>query len=235
MNATKTSTLIDSDFQYLSKEFESRSVEDILVWAISQFAPRIAMTSSFGTEGIVLIDHLAKIGLKLPVIYLDTGYHFAATTELKDQLQERYDLEIIVQQAELSVAEQARVHGGNLYERDSNACCRMRKVEPLKQALSQLDAWVVALRRDQSPSRANIQIVEWNAKHELVKLHPLAAWTRKDIWAYTLNHKLPYNRLYDEDYSSIGCWPCTNKVSVGEHERSGRWTGQGKLECGIHL
>lgn len=235
MNATKTSTLIESDFQYLSQEFESRSVEDILVWATSKFAPRIAMTSSFGTEGIVLIDHLAKIGLKLPVIYLDTGYHFAATIELKEQVQERYDLEIIVQQAELSIAEQARLYGEDLYKRDSNACCRMRKVEPLQQALSQLDAWVVALRRDQSPSRVNIQIVEWNAKHELVKLNPLATWTRKDIWDYTLKHKLPYNRLYDEGYSSIGCWPCTNKVSAGDHERSGRWAGQGKLECGIHL
>ena len=235
MNATKTATLIDSDLQYLAAQFESRSVEDILAWAIPQFAPRIAMTSSFGTEGIVLIDHLAKLGLKLPVIYLDTGFHFAATEELKDQLQERYDLEIIVQQAALSVAEQTQLHGEKLYQRDPDACCRLRKVEPLRQALSNLDAWVVALRRDQSPSRANIQIVEWNAKHELVKINPLATWTRNDIWNYTLKHKLPYNRLYDEGYTSVGCWPCTKKVSAGDHERSGRWAGQGKVECGIHL
>jgi len=235
MNATKTASLIDSDLQYLATHFETRSVEEILTWAVPQFAPRIAMTSSFGTEGIVLIDHLAKLGIKLPVIYLDTGYHFAATEELKDQLQERYDLEIVIQQAELSVAEQAQLHGEKLYERNSDACCRIRKVEPLKQALGTLDAWLAALRRDQSPSRANIQIVEWNAKHELVKINPLATWTRKDVWNYTFKHKLPYNRLYDEGYTSIGCWPCTKKVGNGEHERSGRWAGQGKVECGIHL
>ncbi|MBL8206951.1 MAG: phosphoadenylyl-sulfate reductase [Blastocatellia bacterium] len=235
MNATKTASLIDSDLQYLATHFETRSVEEILTWAVPQFAPRIAMTSSFGTEGIVLIDHLAKLGIKLPVIYLDTGYHFAATEELKDQLQERYDLEIVIQQAELSVAEQAQLHGEKLYERNSDACCRIRKVEPLKQALGTLDAWLAALRRDQSPSRANIQIVEWNAKHELVKINPLATWTRKDVWNYTFKHKLPYNRLYDEGYTSIGCWPCTKKVGDGEHERSGRWAGQGKVECGIHL
>lgn len=235
MNATKTASLIDSDLQYLATHFETRSVEEILTWAVPQFAPRIAMTSSFGTEGIVLIDHLAKLGIKLPVIYLDTGYHFAATEELKDQLQERYDLDIVIQQAELSVAEQAQLHGEKLYERNSDACCRIRKVEPLKQALGTLDAWLAALRRDQSPSRANIQIVEWNAKHELVKINPLATWTRKDVWNYTFKHKLPYNRLYDEGYTSIGCWPCTKKVSDGEHERSGRWAGQGKVECGIHL
>lgn len=235
MNATKAATLVDSDLPYLATHFENRSVEEILAWAVPQFAPRIAMTSSFGTEGIVLIDHLSKLGLKVPVIYLDTGYHFAETDELKERLQERYDLEIVIQQADLSVAEQSQLHGEKLYERDPDACCRIRKVEPLKQALGTLDAWLAALRRDQSPSRANIQVVEWNAKHELVKINPLATWTRKDVWNYTFKHKLPYNRLYDEGYASIGCWPCTKKVSDGAHERSGRWAGQGKLECGIHL
>ena len=181
MNATKTTTLIESDLQYLATQFETKSIAEILAWAVPQFAPRIAMTSSFGAEGVVLIDHLAKLGIKLPVIYLDTGYHFAATKELKEKLAARYDLEIVVQQADLSVAEQAQQFGDKLYERDSDACCRLRKVEPLKQALSNLDAWVVALRRDQSPTRANIQIVEWNEKHQLVKINPLATWTRKDI------------------------------------------------------
>jgi phosphoadenosine phosphosulfate reductase len=235
MNATKTATLIESDLEYLATQFEGKSIEDLLTWAVPQFAPRIAMTSSFGAEGVVLMDHLAKLGIKLPVIYLDTGYHFAATNELKERLEDFFGLEIIVQQAELSVAAQAAQFGEKLYERDSDACCRIRKVEPLKQALSHLDAWVAALRRDQSPSRANIQVVEWNAKHNLVKLNPLATWTRKDVWNYTIKHKLPYHRLYDEGYSSIGCWPCTKRVEAGAHERSGRWAGQGKVECGIHL
>jgi phosphoadenosine phosphosulfate reductase len=235
MNATRTATLIEADWQYLATQFESRSVEEILTWAVPQFAPRIAMTSSFGADGIVLIDHLAKLGIKLPIIYLDTGFHFAATEELKQRVQDHFQVEIIVQQAELSVAEQAQVYGEKLYEREPDACCRLRKVEPLKQALSNLDAWVAALRRDQSPTRAHIQVVEWNAKHELVKINPLATWTRKDVWNYTLKHKLPYNRLYDEGFTSIGCWPCTKKSQVGAHERSGRWVGTGKVECGIHL
>lgn len=235
MNATKTATLVETDVVYLAAQFEDKSIADILTWAVPQFAPRIAMTSSFGAEGVVLMDHLVKLGLKLPVIYLDTGYHFAETNELKDRLQDHFGLEILVQQAALTVTEQAVQFGDKLYERDSDACCRLRKVEPLQQALSHLDAWVAALRRDQSPSRANIQVVEWNAKHNLVKLNPLATWTRKDVWNYTLQHKLPYHRLYDEGYASIGCWPCTKRVETGAHERSGRWAGQGKVECGIHL
>lgn len=235
MNATKTQTLIESDLQYWATHLETKSIEEIMTWAVPQFAPRIAMTSSFGAEGVVLIDHLAKIGIKLPIIYLDTGFHFAETHELKARLEERYDLEIIVQQAELSVEAQAQLHGEKLYERNPDSCCSIRKVEPLKQALSKLDAWVAALRRDQSSTRANIQVVEWNAKHQLVKINPLATWTRKDVWNYTIKNKLPYHRLYDEGYTSIGCQPCTKRVKAGEHERSGRWAGQGKVECGIHL
>lgn len=235
MNAARTTTLVEADLQYLSTQFEGRPAEEIVAWAIAQYSPRIAMTSSFGTEGIVLIDLLAKQSIKLRVIFLDTGFHFTETEKLKDAIQQRYDLEIIEQRAEISVEEQARQYGDKLYERDSDACCRIRKVEPLKQALSNLDAWVAALRRDQSPSRANIQHIEWNAKHNLVKINPLATWTRKDVWNYIFKHKLPYNLLHDEGYTSIGCWPCTKKVSDGDHERSGRWAGQGKVECGIHL
>jgi phosphoadenosine phosphosulfate reductase len=235
MNATKTSTLIEADLQYLATQFEGRPAEEIVAWALPQFTPRLAMTSSFGAEGIVLIDLLARQGIKLPVIYLDTGFHFAATEALKEEMRQRYDLELIEQRATLSVEAQAAQYGDKLYERDPDTCCRLRKVEPLKEALGQLDAWVAALRRDQSPSRANIQVIEWNAKHNLVKLNPLATWTRKDVWNYIFKHKLPYNLLHDEGYTSIGCQPCTKKVSAGDHERSGRWAGQGKVECGIHL
>lgn len=235
MNSTQTSTLIDWDLQYLTTQFENSSVGEILEWAVQRYSPRLAMTSSFGTEGIVLIDHFARLGIKVPVIFLDTGYHFAATNELKEKVQDRYDVEIIVQAAALNLEEQAQLHGENLYERDPDSCCRIRKVDPLKTALNGLAAWVVALRRDQSPTRANIQIVEWNSKHQLVKINPLATWTRKDIWNYTLKNKLPYNLLYDEGYTSIGCWPCTKKPNAGEHERSGRWAGKEKIECGIHL
>jgi phosphoadenosine phosphosulfate reductase len=218
-----------------AERFESRPTEEVLAWAVERFAPRIVMTSSFGAEGVVVIDLLSRLGLSVPVVYLDTGYHFEQTEELKEELEARYDLNVVTVGAAMSVEEQDQAHGPNLYERDADACCRMRKVEPLRRALAGQDAWIAALRRDQSPTRALIRVVEWNGKHGLVKFNPLARWTRADVWNYTVRHALPYNRLYDEGYASIGCWPCTRPVVRGEHERSGRWDGRQKLECGIHL
>jgi phosphoadenosine phosphosulfate reductase len=218
-----------------AERFESAPIEEVLEWAVERFAPEIVMTSSFGAEGVVLIDHLARLGLRVPVVYLDTGFHFPATEELKEALRGRYGLEVVTAQAGMSVAEQDRAHGPQLYARDADACCRIRKVEPLKQALAGRRAWLAALRRTQSATRALIRVVEWNAKHGLVKINPLATWTRADVWNYTVRHGLPYNRLYDEGYASIGCWPCTRPVAGGAHERSGRWDGEKKQECGIHL
>jgi phosphoadenosine phosphosulfate reductase len=192
------------------------------------------MTSSFGAEGVVLIDKLSRIAQRTPVIYLDTGFQFKETDELKAQLRERYDLNIIEARAKLSVAEQSIVYGERLFARDPDQCCRLRKVEPLREALRGQNAWIAALRRDQSPTRAGIGIIEWNAQHQLIKIHPLARWSRKEVWKYIVENDLPYNRLYDEGYASIGCEPCTRPVAITAHERSGRWQGTGKLECGIH-
>lgn len=219
----------------LAGRFEGRPAEEVLEWAAGHFAPRLAMTSSFGAEGVVLIDLLARVAPRTPVIYLDTGFHFRETEELKEQLRERYDLNLVEQRAALSVAEQDALYGERLYARDPDACCRLRKVEPLREALAGYDAWIAALRRDQSPTRAGIGVVEWSPRHGLLKLNPLAAWTRGQVWDYITRHHLPYNPLYDEGYASIGCAPCTRRVAAGSHERSGRWEGQGKLECGIHL
>jgi phosphoadenosine phosphosulfate reductase len=228
-----------AELEQLARRFETRPLEELLEWALARFTPRLAMTSSFGAEGIVLIDKLARVAptrlQKLPIIYLDTGFHFAETERLKEQVRARYNLNLIEQRAELSVAEQARLYGERLYERDSDLCCRLRKVEPLAAALRGYDAWFAALRRDQSPTRAQIRLIEWNARHAMIKLNPLAAWTRKQVWEYIARHKLPYNRLHDEGYASIGCAPCTRPVQSGEHERNGRWSGQSKQECGIHL
>src|SRR5262245_35554376 len=193
------------------------------------------MTSNFGAEGVVVIDKLARMARLTPIIYLETGYQFAETDRLKEQLRARYGLEIIEQRAELSVAEQDRIYGEKLYQHNPDLCCRMRKVEPLEHALKGYRAWIAALRRDQSPTRANIGIVEWNARHGLIKINPLATWTRRDVWDYIVAHELPYNPLYDDGYTSIGCVPCTRRVVAGAHERSGRWDGEKKMECGIHL
>jgi phosphoadenosine phosphosulfate reductase len=227
--------LSEIEIEQLAQRFESSSVEDILEWAVERFAPRLVMTSNFGAEGVVVIDKLARIAPQTPVIYLDTGFQFDETDRLKERIRERFRINIVERRAELSVVEQNRFYGERLYERDPDLCCRIRKVEPLKKALAGYDGWIAALRRDQSPTRANIRVVEWNARQGLVKIHPLAAWTRRDVWDYIIRHKLPYHPFYDDGYASIGCEPCTRRVAAGAHERSGRWEGKGKLECGIHL
>jgi phosphoadenosine phosphosulfate reductase len=223
------------EIKQLSRRFETAGIEEILEWAAERFSPRLAMTSNFGAEGVVLIDHLARVAPQTPIIYLETGFQFAETDQLKERLRARYELNIVERRAELTVEEQNRIHGERLYERDPDLCCRIRKVEPLSSSLEGYDAWIAALRRDQSPTRANIGVVEWNARHGLVKFNPLATWTRRRVWDYIVAHELPYNPLYDEGYTSIGCVPCTRRVVAGAHERSGRWDGEKKLECGIHL
>ncbi len=223
------------EIKELSRRFETAGVEEILEWAVERFSPRLVMTSNFGAEGVVVIDHLARVAPGTPIVYLETGFQFTETDILKDRLQARYGLNIVERRAELSVEEQNRIYGDRLYERDPNLCCRIRKVEPLAAALKGYDAWIAALRRDQSPTRANIGVIEWNARHGLVKINPLAAWTRRQVWDYIVTNELPYNPLYDDGYTSIGCVPCTRRVAAGAHERSGRWDGEKKLECGIHL
>lgn len=230
-----TAAIQTTEIEHLARRLETMKPEAILEWAVERYAPKLAMTSSFGAEGIVLIDKLARIAPRTPILYLDTGFHFATTEELKEQVRERYGLNVIELRASLSVEEQNAVHGEKLYERDSDACCRIRKVEPLRRALAGYDAWIAALRRDGSPTRAGIAKIEWSARHNAVKLNPIADWTRRDVWDYIMRNRLPYNRLHDEGYTSIGCQPCTRPVAAGAHERSGRWNGQKKLECGIHL
>jgi len=234
MSHTKVE-ISEFEIKQLARRFETAAVEEVLEWAVERFSPRLAMTSNFGAEGVVLIDHLARVGRLTPIIYLETGFQFAETDLLKERLRARYGLNIIERRAELSVDEQNRIHGKRLYERDPDLCCRIRKVEPLAAALKGYDAWIAALRRDQSPTRANIGVVEWNARHGLVKINPLATWTRRQVWDFIVAHELPYNPLYDEGYASVGCAPCTRRVAAGAHERSGRWDGEKKLECGIHL
>jgi len=223
------------EIKQLARRFETAAVEEILKWAVERFSPQLAMTSNFGAEGVVVIDHLARVAPGTPILYLETGFQFAETDQLKERLRERYGVNIIERRAGLGVDQQNRIHGERLYERDPDLCCRIRKVEPLAAALKGYDAWIAALRRDQSPTRANIGVVEWNARHGLAKINPLATWTRKRVWDYIVSHKLPYNKLYDDGYASIGCVPCTRRVAAGAHERSGRWDGEKKVECGIHL
>jgi phosphoadenosine phosphosulfate reductase len=187
--ATKAISVTEYELGKLAEQFENGGIEELLEWAADRFAPRLVMTSNFGAEGVVLIDHLARVAPKTPVVYLSTGFQFAETDELKERLRERYDLNIVQAESELTVEEQNRIHGEQLYQTNSDLCCKIRKVEPLQNALLGYDAWIAALRRDQSPTRANIKTIEWNARNNLVKIHPLAAWTRAKVWNYILTTK----------------------------------------------
>jgi phosphoadenosine phosphosulfate reductase len=222
------------ELKALSAEFETAAPEAVLQWAIDEFGSKIALATGFGPEGCVLADLLSRISPQTRVFYLDTDLLFAETYNLRDQLEAKYGLTIERQVTTLTLQAQAEKFGEKLWERDPNRCCSLRKVEPLREMLSGLSAWITGIRREQSPVRAGAGIVEWDGKFELVKINPLANWSSRQVWSYIFRHDVPYNPMHDRGYPSIGCWPCTTPVSSGENERSGRWRGSAKLECGLH-
>lgn len=218
-----------------SRALEGARPEDILAWSFAEYAPRIALSTAFGVEGCALIDMAVKIDPKVAVFTVDTDFLFPETRALIERLTERYGLNLTTLKGRVTKEEQEARHGLALYARDSDLCCALRKVEPTRRALVGLDAWVAGLRRDQGKSRAGIGVLE-RYDHDdgspLVKVNPLARWTRNDTWRYVMANGVPYNELLDAGYKSIGCWPCTQS-SDGE-ERAGRWAGSNKKECGIH-
>jgi phosphoadenosine phosphosulfate reductase len=222
-----------------SAELEGKPPEEILAWAFAEYAPRVGVSTAFGVEGCALIAMAARLRPDLEVFTVDTGFLFPETEELMARIVERYGVRLTRVTGAVSKGEQERLHGLALWSRDTDLCCQLRKVEPTARAVAGLDAWVAGLRRDQGKSRAGIAILE-RYDHDdgtpLVKVNPLARWTRKDTWSYVLAHDVPYNPLLDRGYKSIGCWPCTRPVREGEDERAGRWAGTGKAggECGIH-
>jgi phosphoadenosine phosphosulfate reductase len=207
---------------------------EIIQWAVDRFYPGLTMATAFGAEGCILLHLLAEIEPRVRVFNLDTGYQFPETLELRDRLAERYGIEVELIRAETTVPEYETQHGGPLYVSHSDQCCYDRKIVPLRRALVGYDAWITAIRAEQSPHRAAAPVVGPDPKFGLVKINPLLNWTRRDVWAFVVTHKVPYNPLYDQGYSSIGCWPCTRAVSAGQDERAGRWAGQAKMECGLH-
>jgi len=229
------------DFAKLDEQagnLESADTETILSWAWENVGPRLALSTAFGASGLVLIDIARRVVPDLPVFTIDTGYLFKETLELKDRLEQKYGLAIESVHPEQTVEEQDRTLGQDLFGRDADHCCYMRKVEPLHRKLAELDGWVASLRRDQGESRRHIRVLEpfpTRGDRLVAKFNPMAKWTKKDVWDHILTNDVPYNPLMDQGYPSIGCRPCTKAVQEGDDERSGRWAGQGKTECGIHL
>ena len=221
-------------FAEQSRRLEGRSPEEILTWAVENYFPRFTMATGLGPEGCVIISMLAKIEPRVYIFNLDTGYQFPETLELRDRINEKYGIDVDLQKPELSVPDYEKLHGGPLYSRDSDRCCFDRKIAVLHRVAVNYDAWATGVRRDQSPTRADTPIVKWDKKFGLVKISPLAAWKKNDVWKRIVDEGVPYNPLHDQNYPSIGCQPCTRPVQPGEDERAGRWSGSTKTECGLH-
>jgi phosphoadenosine phosphosulfate reductase len=226
--------LTEEDLCSLSAEFEGEPPEKVLRWAVEMFGPEVALATGFGAEGCALVSMLAGINRRARIFYLDTDLLFPETYALRDALEARYGVSFERYSAGFSLAEQSARHGERLWESRPDECCRMRKVEPLKAALDGLQAWITAIRRDQSPARRNACVIERDKKFGLIKINPLALWTTSDVWNYLIEHDVPYNPLHDLGYTSIGCSPCTTPVKIGEDPRAGRWRGSMKTECGLH-
>lgn len=221
----------------LAQDFEGKHPKEILRWATEKLWPRVEISTAFGPEGLVILDVAMQLERKMRVFTIDTGFLFPETLELKRRVEERYGIEIESLHPELSVEEQARIHGPELYRREPDRCCALRKTAPLKKKLAHLDGWVTGLRRSQSETRKKVHILDPyddGTGRMIIKISPLAGWTKEEVWWYIVSHDLPYNPLHDKNYVSIGCWPCTQPIEEGESERAGRWKGFQKKECGIH-
>lgn len=217
--------------------FASKTPQDVLTAAIDRYAPKIVLACSFGAEDVVLVDMVHRINPSVPLFYLDTDFLFPETYATRDRITERYSLkpaQIRQVKSLLTPVSQAARHGEALWARDPDQCCKIRKVEPLTRVLKDYDAWITGIRREQSPTRANAKLIEWDHAFGLVKINPLATWTWADVWTYIKVYEVPYNELHDRNYPSIGCTHCTKPVMPGEDPRSGRWQGHEKTECGLH-
>ena len=214
-------------------EIEALAAEDVLGWASEEFGDRLCISCSWQKQSSVLVHMVSELGLDVDIVELDTQLFFRESYETRERLVARYGLNLIVPEV-ITIAEQHKREGPNLWETNPDRCCHIRKVEPLVNALAPYDAWISGIRRDQSPSRADTSKVQWSERYGVFKIHPLADWDEKRVWAYVNVNEIPYNPLQDAGYRSIGCIPCTRPTRVDEEERAGRWAGSDKLECGIH-
>jgi len=230
----------ENEVTKIAAELEPKEAEHVLEWAVNRF-PNLVLSSSFGLEDVVLIDILSRIKTDVKVVTLDTGRLPQETYDVMDAVREKYGLDIEVYFPDTtSVEKMVRDNGLNLFYKSVDfrkLCCGIRKVEPLRRALSGSDAWVTGLRRDQVQSRTSIQKVEWDADHgDIVKINPLADWNWEKVKGYVDANQVPYNKLHDQGYPSLGCAPCTRAVKPGEDPRAGRWWWELDVdkECGIH-
>lgn len=212
---------------------DGSSTDEVLAWMAAEFHPRLYVACSFQKEASVIMDKILKIEPEARFFTLDTGLLFPETYRTWARLEKHYRIKVEGYKG-ISLEEQVDKYGGELWKKDPDACCTLRKIEPMTRALSSVDGWISGLRRDQSPTREDTKKVHWDERFGLVKANPLADWTEKDVWAYISENDIPYNPLHDKGYPSVGCIHCTELVGEGEDGRSGRWSESEKTECGIH-
>jgi phosphoadenosine phosphosulfate reductase len=217
---------------HVGAELELAPAEVIIEWAVATFGERFCVTSSMSDA---VLAHLAsRVAPGVDVLFLDTGYHFAETIGTRDAVEATLPVNLVSVTADLTVAEQDTAYGKDLFARDPDLCCAMRKVAPLQRSLERYDAWATGLRRQETRNRVIAPVVGWDEKKQKVKVSPLARWSDEDVERYIEEHRVLVNPLQYDGYPSIGCRPCTRRVAPGEDLRSGRWAGSAKTECGIH-
>lgn len=222
-----------ADIAYAAQPtLDGAPAEAVIEWAVDQFGPRFCVTSSMA-DGV--LSHLAsRVAPGVDIVFLDTGLHFPQTLRVHDRVAATMPVRLLSIRPLQTIGQQDGAHGPRLFERDPDACCALRKVEPLERALAGYDAWAAGVRRGETPSRANTREVDFEASRGKVKVAPLVRWTDADVAAYIERYDIPVNELLDQGYGSVGCWPCTRKVKPGEDPRSGRWAMFDKTECGLH-
>jgi phosphoadenosine phosphosulfate reductase len=230
---TATGTDLQALAEQAGLELEGASAQEVLAWGLDQFHPSLAIACSMADA--VVVSLASQLRSDVPVIWLDTGYHFAETVGTADLIEATYPIRLLRVTPLRTVAEQDAEHGARLHERSPDSCCAMRKVEPLERGLAPFTAWASGIRRDETPERATARAVEWDAKRGKVKLNPLVDWTEDDVLAYVAANAVVTNPLLAEGYTSIGCAPCTQASFGHDDPRAGRWAGTGKAECGLHI
>jgi phosphoadenosine phosphosulfate reductase len=221
------------DLEAANRELEGAAPEAVLTWACREFAPKIMLTCSFQHDGVVLAHMLRTIDPAVPVVFINTGFHFPETLAYRDEIVGRFGLRLVELHPVVPREEFAARYGLDLYARNPDLCCHLNKVEPLRRHLPSMRAWINGRRRDQAASRQAIRVVE-EYQGGLYKINPLAAWSSRDTFYYLERHDIPLHPLFAQGYASIGCAPCTRPVLPDESERDGRWAGQAKTECGLH-
>jgi len=228
------STLLAEGLGAADRALEGKSPGQVLAEAVRGLGEGLVLTTAFGLEGSVLIDVIGRHRLPIRIVTLDTGLFFDATRAAWRSLEARYDLAIEAARPELDLDEQAEAYGADLWARDPDACCALRKVAPLTRVLRSASGWITGIRRDQTPERSTAPTVGWDPRFRIPKLNPLAGWSLADVRAHLHRHDVPYNPMFDDGYPSVGCTPCTRAVADHEDPRAGRWSGHLKRECGLH-